>query len=77
MGLLREFYRRLMGNDGWFQIGQIVFGLLVAAIACAGFLFGRTVGFAWFGALAVFAIGFHVGAWMERRRIAEALQHDH
>jgi hypothetical protein len=72
MGLLREFYRRLIGNDGWRQIaGLAAFSVLAVALFAMRAVFGGDVVLLLLGAVVVFFAGFYAGDWCERRRISE------
>jgi hypothetical protein len=72
MGLLREFYRRLMGNDGWVQIGQVALAVvLVVLLLGVREVFGGEDLLILLGTIVVFFAGFYAGDWCERRRISE------
>lgn len=74
MELVREFYRRLMGNDGWKQIGGVVAaGVIVGTLILARELFGLTAIRLFLGGVVVFVAGAYLGIWMERRRISTML----
>jgi hypothetical protein len=73
MGLLREFYRRLMGNDGWVQIGQIALAVVLGVLLLGvREVFGGGALLILLGIVVVFFAGFYTGDWCERRRISEA-----